>query len=568
MGKKDESTLNEHDLEKIGYYQYLATIVGYGESNNLVDESVYKKIPTKALSLIVKEYPKNKLAKKELEAREIELKDLDVNDADSYVKRFLETSDKAFIVESIKKGVYVFVQLSNPRAKKYIDFKERILNRVNLLDLEDLKELKEFFERYKNEFGNYTINQLNEQFNKRITIGKDGCSYQQTGVNEDQWKADIDSFVKEVLEPKIEKLQNGIFYKGEYISFENEEAIFVFTRKSHILEVHKCIVENNSNISNLPKKSFNTLINALKKIRDEMQNRESELKEGGEWYYFKNQTDLIILLLSENELNTRARDKYEKQTQLINKIDTLVGFRDLRKKFYLPELDDLLLRKIDPICERFCTHHKYSNDFPFDFKLKVIATTEEESSVVLGYTIKILSEYNRENDIIDSNQLRMAFERILSKMSFKEKMQLLLLLNDKSMKEKNLIDEDWLFKALYSELIEQLLVKDGNDNFITNMEQREYIHTIIPFFTKTGVIEDIIDNMKNLDQWLSCISFGNIVNKRSNIEPILTISEIMKALKEELPSEMQKDLTTIEGVLKGISESERTDNFKDIQVGE
>ena len=193
MEKVSGDTIKEQDLINMGYYQYLFDIVGCGGERELVDEKIYEKIPINVLSNIIKDYPENIIAKKIYAQRELE-EILDMNDLDNYIKRFLETSDKSFIKDAIKSGLSVFVQLSNPKAKTYISLKKRLTSKIELLSVEELTELKIFFETYKYNFGRYTIDQLKEKFNKRIIIGKGGYSYQQNGVNEDSWIADIDFF--------------------------------------------------------------------------------------------------------------------------------------------------------------------------------------------------------------------------------------------------------------------------------------------------------------------------------------------------------------------------------------
>lgn len=533
------SEIEKSQLENFDYYDFIKTFFSYGEQENIVSPSMYTDASDDTLKGIISANRENIIASKELNERkkEKELSELDMGDIDNYIKRYLETSDASFIKDAVKRGMGVFVQCP----KRYARQKRDLTDRLELLSREDLEEIGSFYREVRQNWDKYAIGTLREMFDKKIRIGKDGYSKQPNTINEEKMKEDIRNFLEKDLAHKILKKCLGVNYNGKVRLIENENEMASFlndiNRMKH-LEFCKFVLNNNTQIQKIRN---GLLLNQMRQLINEKNKypntRDLSEKEKEEALYLYQQMSIIAHTSAEG-LSYIVRWDTDVDSMILLYAAKLWENEELRKKYYLPELDDLIISQVQDEYLEGAINEEYC---PFEIKLKMLAKIKE-FDIRNGRTVylyNLLEDYEGESDTVNREQLTMTFEEILNEISDEEKVQLV-----KKCKQKNSSGFEWMRDALYSQLLQQLLKGDlsGEHKIITDEKEREYTLAIINSLqTYFDEQDEIFAKLKKLEYGLKSISIGQSMNKTAEV----TIEDILKCIRGLEPSEMKKTLSEL-----------------------
>ena len=575
--KKNKDSKMVDNIEEFGYYNYIQILFTYGEKAGIVDPSMYNDISDDTLRTIASANKGNKITRKVLKEREKEeeLNELDLYFLDNYIKKYLETSDTSFVKEAIEKGMGVFVELSNPNAKKYMEKKDEFTKRLNILSIDELEEIRKYYYDVKGNLENNSLRELKQKFAKRITIkidskGEVHYSLQADSIDENSIKNSIQEFLN-TLEAVISKKRNALYYKGTEISLDSEEKIAEFLEKISMYDLCKFLLENYTHLDSYDnEKTRKLLISKVReKMRDEGDSNVDKVNSGDltneeydEKMYQYNQINFVLEILENKIIKNRkprrvwTRDEISACMRLIDDAnDELWKNEQLRKKYYLPELDDLILDFISKEEEdnpRLTNNDTiYNNNIPFEIRLKMV----DKLSVGYCFTELLKDTIIKTDSMggVNNDQLRKTLESLINKLTDDYKTRFV----------NNCADwytngEKWIVNALYSQLLQQLVKSDSNDEFatITDENQRKYSMGIIrrilyiTDFDKPKLPKEIIESLRNLNEGLKSISFGEFVNQKKHKE--VTTYDIITAIKNVFPDK-EVSYFDIERILEQIA---------------
>lgn len=529
------SEIEKSQLENFDYYDFIKTFFSYGEQENIVSPSMYTDASDDTLKGIISANRENIIASKELNERkkEKELSELDMGDIDNYIKRYLETSDTSFIKDAVKRGMGVFVQCP----KRYERQKRDLTDRLELLSREDLEEIGSFYREVRQKWDEYPIGTLRKMFDKKIRIGKDGYSKQPNTIDEEKMKTDISNFLEKDLDHILTKKRFGVKYNGKVRLLENDNEIDSFLNGiKGMKNIELCrFLLNNYNKFKVRRDRLLFVTPMCQLINEK--NEYLDTRDSSEKNYVNYQMALI-----EEALDKGLRHKTSWDTNvdinILFRAGYLWTYEKLRKKYYLPELDDLIISQVQ---DGYLEDAINEDDYPFEIKLKMLAKIKE-FDIRNGRTIylyNLLEDYEGESDTVNREQLTRTFERILNEISDDEKVQLV-----KKCKQKNASGFEWMKDALYSQLLQQLLKGDlsGEHKIITDEKEREYTLAIINSLqTYFDEQDEIFAKLKKLEYGLNSISIGQTMNKT----PEVTIEDILECISGLEPSEMKKTLSEL-----------------------
>ncbi len=533
------SEIEKSHLENFDYYDFIKTFFSYGEQENIVSSSMYTDASDDTLKSILSANRENIIASKELDERKKEkaLSELDMGDIGNYIKRYLETSNTSFIKDAVKSGMGVFVQCP----KRYKRQKRDLTDRLELLSREDLEEIKNFYREVRQKWDEYPIGTLRKMFDKKIRIGKDGYSEQPSTIDEEKMRADISNFLEKVLNHILAKKYYGVYYKGKKVLLdENEEASFINGIKG-MKHIELCrFLLNNYTILKVRRDRLLFIEQMLRLINEKNpfpETRDLSEKEQEKGRYLFNQTCIIRKALVKGLRHKYSLDSNADEL-ILSLAKELWENEELRKKYYLPELDDLIISEVQDEYLEGTINEEYC---PFEIKLKMLAKIKEfdRRNGRTVYLYNLLEDYEGESDTVNREQLTRTFERILNEISDEEKVQLV-----KKCKQKNSSGFEWMKDALYSQLLQQLLKGDlsGEHKIITDEKEREYTLAIINSLqTYFDEQDEIFAKLKKLEFGLKSISIGQSMNKNAEV----TISDIIECIRGLEPSEMKKTLSEL-----------------------
>lgn len=539
MNKNEEENLNAHGYS--GHIELITELVNYGEKARIVKSSMYKELPDEILE---KYFAKggNRIAIEEYNNRQKEKQLAKAsNGLDGKIDKYLHTSDTTFVKNEIKEGLGVFIKLSKPKSKRFLAKKKELTDRLNVLSINDLCEILVYYMDIKEKFDDYTIKELRSKFSKRVIITKDSNNNfmyknQPKDINEKDIKDDLKDFIK-IIESEIHKKEAGLFFNGKEFSLSCPEELESFLKNISKSELCRFLLENYNHLGCMDNRWI--IDNIKENVEKEDMNRQNYEKNGKitkeeseERKYQAEQIKLILDGILSKLYYAIYYGEDVKELAVQRAFRELWRNEKLRKKYYLPELDDVILTnthnanglvKIYISLEDISSGSKY----PFEIRLKALEKTNRFFSGIL--TDKRI--YEDDKDDVSKEQIRMTLERMIDKMNDKQIFEFAEMI-----RKANCNKDIWIINVLYSRLLQQLIKVDSDGEFVAiiDEDQRKNSRLLIAEICKMSksldkhkaLPEKIVKILEELEKRLKNISLGEVINQRKNPSVQMSASEI------------------------------------------